>query len=72
MFAVYELLLNHLLSMSNYRFPEYMLYLSLYRFIAQLPLLEVTSCQFCDNLIPLNMLNIHQVFLLDYSLIRIN
>jgi hypothetical protein len=34
----------------------------MYRLVAQLPPLEITLCQFCDNLIPLNMLNIHQVF----------
>ena len=31
------------------------------RLITQLPPLEITSCQFCDNLIPLNMFRMHQV-----------
>ncbi len=37
--------------------------------VVQLPLLELTSCQYCEYIIPLNMLNIHQVIFLKFVFI---
>ena len=39
------------------------------RSIVPFPLLELTSCPFCDNIIPFNMLRIHQVNIEDRLLI---
>ena len=40
--------------------------------VARLPLLELTSCQCCENIIPLNMLTIHQVCVQENDVLHIH
>lgn len=37
--------------------------MSIFRNAARFPPLEITSCEYCEYLIPLNMFHIHQVLL---------